>query len=54
MFGVQNAEFLIAAYTIIFVVLVGYSASLLRRRQALRRELEAAQKTLHQRRTNDE
>jgi len=34
-------EYVIAAYTIIFLVLIGYVLSLLRRQRALRREIEA-------------
>lgn len=38
-------EYVIAAYTIIFLVLIGYIWSLLRRQRALRREIEALRRT---------
>jgi len=37
----DDVEYVIAAYSLIFLVLIGYIWSLLRRQQALRRELEA-------------
>lgn len=38
-------EYVIAAYTIIFLVLIGYVWSLLRRQRALRREIEALRRS---------
>lgn len=43
--GRIGVEYVIAAYSFIFLVLIGYIWSLLRRQRALRREIDALRRT---------